>query len=186
MVEAMSGPVARCPWCSAPLPAEPAATCPACGATLRGGADADAPLPGVTTIDAEAILRARSQVARPRSRLLSFITGEVGEETGPADAASVKAPSDEVRREMLRLRRQAELAEIESEVALLEAQARLAGGAVGVPGVATTPDTTPDPAPTEHPVGGGDAPATTAPDADEPTADAALGADEPPVGRSSL
>lgn len=174
MVEAMSGPVARCSWCSAPLPAEPSATCPACGATLSGGAGADAPLPGVTTIDAEAILRARSQVARPRSRLLSFITGEVGEESGPTDASSVKPPSDEVRREMLRLRRQAELAEIEGEVALLEAQARLAGGAVVAPDVAPTPDTAPD----EDPVPDGDA--------DAPPADAPPDAHEPPADRSSL
>lgn len=166
MVEAMSGPVARCSWCSAPLPAEPAATCPACGAVLSGGAGADAPLPGVTTIDAEAILRARSQAARPRSRLLSFITGEVGEETGATDAASVKPPSDEVRREMLRLRRQAELAEIEGEVALLEAQARLAGDAAMGRAAAAMPDTAPD----EDPVPDGDAGAA-APDTDEPPAD---------------
>lgn len=172
MVEPMSGPVARCPWCSAPLPATPAATCPSCGATLHGGAGADAPLPGVTTIDAEAILRARSEVSRPRSRLLSFLTGEIGEETGGADAASVKPPSDEVRREMLRLRRQAELAEIESEVALLEAQARLARGAGASPEASPPPDAA--------------AVADVAPEPAAPAEAPDAAGDEPPADRSSL
>lgn len=160
MVEAMSGPVSRCPWCSEPLPAGVGPTCPSCGATISGGEGAEPQLPGVTTIDAEAILRARSEVSRPRSRILSFITGEVGEVAeDAAAAASVKPPSDEVRREMLRLRRAAELAEIESEVALLEAAARLQAG---------------------------DAPADAPADADAPAPAEADTAAEPPEDRSAL
>jgi hypothetical protein len=127
MADPMTGPIARCPWCSAPLVDAAGEACPACGATLVTADGAEPQLPGVTTIDAQAILRARSEVARPRGRLLSFITGEAPEDTGPGSPGSLAPPSDEVRREMLRLQLAAELAELESEAAALEAQVRLEG-----------------------------------------------------------
>src|SRR4051794_25144339 len=120
MAEAMSGPAASCPWCSAPL-ADPAAErCPSCGAALAStGGEGD--IKGVTTLDTEAILRARSEVARPRSRILSFITGEVAPETGgPASPESLAPPPDDVRREMLRLQLEAERADLTAETVALK------------------------------------------------------------------
>lgn len=118
----------RCPWCSAPLPDPAAETCPSCGATLTSAAPADG-LPGVTTLDTEAILRARSAVSRPRSRLLSFITGEPDEAPPlPLSAESLAPPSEEVRREMLRMEIAAEVADLEAEVQSLETEARLEAG----------------------------------------------------------
>jgi hypothetical protein len=120
MAEAMSGPVTNCPWCSAPLPEGQTEHCPSCGAALAAsGAEGD--IKGVTTLDPEAILRARADVARPRSRILSFITGEVVPETGgPASAESLAPPPDEVRREMLRMQLEAERAEIAAETVALK------------------------------------------------------------------
>ena len=96
--------------------------CPACGAALvsqTGGPDAD--IKGVTTLDTEAILRARSEVARPRNRLLSFITGEAPPETaGPASPESLARPPDDVRREMLRLEYEARRADLEAETVALK------------------------------------------------------------------
>lgn len=131
MAEPMTGAgdtVARCTWCSAPLPAGDPPNCPSCGATLASAAEPQ--LPGVTTLDTEAILRARSSVSRPRSRILSFITGDVEapESTVPA-GESLAPPSAEVRREMLRLAIAAEVADLEAEVQSLATEAALEAGA---------------------------------------------------------
>lgn len=124
MADQMSGPITRCPWCSAELPAPDADRCPSCGATLNSATGTEPQLPGVTTLDAEAILKARSEVSRPRSRILSFITGEVPVEADDsAEAASIAPPSDEVRREMLRLQLEAERADLEAETVALKADA---------------------------------------------------------------
>jgi hypothetical protein len=113
--------VHRCPWCSAPLPSATLEQCPECGAALAGPDAAEPHLPGVTTLDAEAILRAKAAVARPRSRLISFFTGDLDAETdsaaGPPSQESLAPPSEAVRREMLRLELAARLAELESEAA---------------------------------------------------------------------
>lgn len=127
MIDPMSMPVTRCPWCSAPLSAPGGESCSECGATLTAADGSEPQLPGVTTIDAQAILRARSEAARPRSRFLSFITGEAADEAGSGSAASVAPPSDEVRREMRRLEMDAARAELEAEVSMLQAQAALEG-----------------------------------------------------------
>jgi hypothetical protein len=143
--------VSRCPWCSAQLPSGTLAACPSCGATLSGSGS-DEQLPGVTTLDTEAILRARASVSRPRSRLLSFITGDVDEGGGALGATpgSIAPPSDEVRREMLKMELAAEVANLEAEVQArvveAEVEAREAGlvdpaTAVDVPPVHTTEET---------------------------------------------
>jgi hypothetical protein len=120
MAEAMSGPAALCPWCSAPLPDAAVERCPTCGAALAA-TGAEGEIKGVTTLDTEAILRARSDVARPRSRILSFITGEIVPETGgPASPESLAPPPDDVRREMLRLQLEAERADLAAETVAMK------------------------------------------------------------------
>ena len=118
----------RCTWCSAPLPSDHETTCPSCGATLIG--DGEASVPGLTAIDAEAILRnARAAKAKPRSRLLSWISGEYDEggEAAPAPG-SLAPPDDAVRREMIRLEIEAQLANAEAESAALSVDAAIEEG----------------------------------------------------------
>jgi hypothetical protein len=120
-----TGEVPRCPWCSAPLATPPAELCVDCGAVLGGAAGSEPQLPGVTMLDAEAILRAKSAVSRPRSGLISFLVGNVPD-TGDATAqppgpGSLAPPSGDVRREMIRLELAARLAELEAEAAELGA-----------------------------------------------------------------
>ena len=115
MADPTTGTAPRCQWCSAPLPAADLDTCPSCGATLNSASETGE-IKGVTTLDTEAILRARSDAGRPRSRLLSFITGEEPvEPPGPEEAGSLAPPDDAVRREMLRLQFEAEKADLEAE-----------------------------------------------------------------------
>jgi hypothetical protein len=128
MADPMTGPAPRCQWCSAALPAPDLDVCPSCGATLTSPTATD-DIKGVTTLDTEAILRARADVARPRSRILSFITGEVPVETpGEAEAASLAPPDDAVRLEMLRLQIEAERADLEAESVSLKTEAVLEQG----------------------------------------------------------
>jgi len=115
MAEVMSGSSTRCPWCSAELPVPDPEHCPSCGAALSTATGTEPDIRGVTSLDPEAILRARSEVSRPRSRILSFITGETPVEVAETDVASFAPPSDDVRREMLRLQIEAERADLEAE-----------------------------------------------------------------------
>lgn len=164
MAEPMTDETLRCPWCSSELPSPEAATCPSCGATLTSVTGTEPQLPGVTTLDPEAILRGKTESSRPRSRLLSFITGETPEEPATdASPESLAPPSEAVRREILRL--EIDAARIELEAAQAEALAEA--------GIAISPAGEP-PAEAEAPAEGS-APADTA-DADV-TADAT--ADEP-------
>lgn len=112
-----STPIPHCNWCSAPLPSDHEEICPSCGATLLG--DGDTSVPGLTAIDAEAILRsARAAKAKPRSRLLGWISGEYDDESSGTTAApgSLAPPPADVRREMLRLELQAQVANAQAEV----------------------------------------------------------------------
>jgi hypothetical protein len=117
-------------WCSAVLPSAHETTCPSCGATLVG--EGESAVPGLTAIDADAILRnARSAgKSKPRGRLLSWISGEYE----PEDAANAPAPGSlspppaEVRREMLRLELEAQVANAQAEVEALAADAAVEGG----------------------------------------------------------
>ncbi|MEI7744955.1 MAG: hypothetical protein WCK58_14550 [Chloroflexota bacterium] len=125
MAEPMNQPITRCPWCSAELSIPGAEQCLACGAALvsvSGGPDPE--IRGVTTLDPEAILRARAEVARPRNRILSFITGDVAvESSGTASAESLAPPPDEVRREMLRLEHDAEQRRLRADTVALKTEA---------------------------------------------------------------
>jgi hypothetical protein len=111
----------RCPWCSAPLPPGDHESCPSCSATLNNPAGAEPDIKGVTTLDPMAIIQARAEVARPRSRILSFITGEAPGETATASNPESLAPPDlAVRREMRRLEIEAERADLEAETVALK------------------------------------------------------------------
>jgi hypothetical protein len=112
-----SVPAPHCNWCSAPLPSDHEEICPSCGATMLG--DGDTSVPGLTAIDAEAILRsARAAKAKPRSRLLGWISGESDDDAGATTASpgSLAPPPADVRREMLRLELQAQVANAQAEV----------------------------------------------------------------------
>jgi hypothetical protein len=106
----------RCPWCSAPLAAPDSPTCPACGAALQPQLDGD--VPGVTQIDAAGLATQRHD----RGKGVRSLIGLADEDTEGSAIRSVPAPpSDEVRREMLRLRIDALEAEIEAQAASLAA-----------------------------------------------------------------
>ena len=110
----------RCPWCSASLPAG-AETCPSCGAALVATGEG---VPGVTSIDTEAVLRNRSQ-PKPRGGLLGFLSGETGDtvdQPSEAELASLAPPDTNVRIEMLRLELEAERQRLESEGAVLASE----------------------------------------------------------------
>jgi hypothetical protein len=142
-----------CPWCSATFEGEPE-NCPSCGATLVGDAGADPALPGLTAIDAAAIVRAKEPVKRPRSRLLSWISGEYPEDLSTAAEAGALAPPDaDVRREMLRLELEATVANLQAESDAILAEAAAEGRPIDV--TASPAAEGPDPALT---VGADDAP----------------------------
>jgi hypothetical protein len=123
-----SAPGPRCTWCSAALPSDHETSCPTCGATLVG--DGETQVPGLTAIDAEAILRsARAAKTKPRGRLMSWISGDYGDDS--ADAAppgSLAPPPLEVRREMLLLELEAQVANAQAEVESMAADAAIEDG----------------------------------------------------------
>ncbi len=126
-----AGETATCPWCSATVPAE-ASRCPSCDAALRDAVDGD--VLGVTQVD----VAAASRLARlkPPGRIAVLLGAEPTSD-GPEVAGRIEPPSEEVRKEMLRLELAAIDAEIEAKNAQLEAERVL--GADGAP---TTADTT--------------------------------------------
>jgi hypothetical protein len=122
-----------CPWCSATYTGDPE-TCPACGAVLAVDPAADPSLPGLTAIDPAALVRAKTPTTRSRNRILSWISGDYLEEAGvdPADAGALAPPDLAVRREILRLELEAEVANLQAEADALIAEATVEGHAPGV------------------------------------------------------
>ena len=132
-----------CPWCSARYTGE-TDTCPSCGAALTTDPTTDTSLPGLTAIDAAAIVRAKTPVARPRNRLLSWISGEYPDDTPTvSEAGALAPPALDVRREMLRLELEAEVANLQAEADALMAEASVEGLE---PDAISAPDTMPSPA----------------------------------------
>jgi hypothetical protein len=131
---------ARCPWCSAVLPARTGDTCPSCGATLTSTSEPQ--VPGVTAIDPEAVIRGvRAASAPRRSRLLSFITGEPDEDLGAAPAPEALAPPPpDVRREMLRMEVEAEIADLTAEAGSLAADDAVDGRTTALAADQALPD----------------------------------------------
>ncbi len=121
MADEMTGSEIHCPWCSAVLATPEAATCPSCGAQLVTSTGTEPNLPGVTALDPEAILRARSEAGRSRGGILGFLTGrDLPEPTGTESAESLAPPPDDVRREMLRLEIEAMQADAVAETVALK------------------------------------------------------------------
>jgi hypothetical protein len=115
-------------WCSAELPSDHETVCASCGATLIGDTEAQQ-VPGVTAIDAEAILSARTVKPRQRSRLLSWISGEYdGPDEAPAPPGSLAPPAPAVRREMLRLELEAQVANLQAEAGAMAAEEAVEAG----------------------------------------------------------
>jgi hypothetical protein len=116
-----STPQPRCMWCSAALPSDSETTCPSCGATLVGEGDNN--VPGVTAIDAAAIVRAgRETKPRSRNRIISWISGDYPEEDEHAPEGSLTPPPPDVQREMLRLELEAQVANLQAEASALAAE----------------------------------------------------------------
>jgi hypothetical protein len=111
----------RCPWCSAELPAGAVDACPSCGAHLTSTSGSEPDIKGVTSLDPLAIIEARAGVARPRNRIMSFITGEAPGESEPTpNPESLAPPDNAVRREIRRLEIEAERADLEAEAVALK------------------------------------------------------------------
>jgi len=147
-----------CPWCSAALPAADAAVCPSCGAHLTGVSDMD--IPGVTTVD-PVMLAAAAAPRKIKRSLGSLLVGNDDEIPPPSEAEmpALARPDADVRREILRLEMDAQLASLKAEVAARNAEAAL-----------PLRDASPEPAPEAVLEG-----------APEPAPEAALeGAPEPP------
>jgi len=120
-----------CSWCSAPLPSPDPDHCPSCGAILTGE-QADS-LPGITTVDATA-LRGAPTTTRPKNRLLSWINGDYPEDAiSPADAKALEPPDPAVKREMLRLELEGEVANLKAQADALVAEAAAEGRVVELP-----------------------------------------------------
>jgi hypothetical protein len=116
-----AAPGVHCPWCSAPIASPEDVTCCACGATLQG--DAAIEIPGVTAIDGQHASRAATPRKVRRTFGALFVGGD--DEIPPPSQAELPAlamPDAEVRREMLRLQLDAELADLTARAAALAAE----------------------------------------------------------------
>jgi hypothetical protein len=126
---------AICSWCSAEV-TEGATECPSCGANLVP--DGDPNVPGVTAVDAASIIRSKS-ASQPRSRLLSWISGEYQTDVpSKAEQQAIAPPDLDVRREILRLELEAEVANLQAEADALRAEAAAEGRVVDFPDDAET------------------------------------------------
>ncbi len=154
---------AVCSWCSTEV-AEGATECPSCGANLVP--DGEPNVPGVTAVDAASIIRSKS-TPQPRNRLLSWISGEYTPDVpskAEAEAQAIAMPDQDVRREILRLELEAEVANLQAESDALRAEAAAEGRTIE----ALEAQAAPEPAMPEP-----EAPATAAAEAAPPEDQAA-------------
>jgi hypothetical protein len=130
-----------CPWCSADLGAGQPERCPSCGAALVE--DPEAMVPGVTTVDPEAVARAATwERIRKRATFRGFLAADrdAPSDSGvvPSSLAALAPPSPELRLEMERLRLELEEAaereaqELEALTAAATAEPATPGGDAGV------------------------------------------------------
>jgi hypothetical protein len=166
---------AVCPWCSAALLPD-AVVCPSCGANLV--ADGDPNVPGVTAIDAASIVRSKTSPPQ-RSRLLSWISGEYESDLpSKAEAQAIAPPDLDVRREILRLELEAQVANLQAEADAIRSEAVAEGRTLDLPEVDAPGDaegTADAAADTDAPVATGESPVavdiSTAAGSDAPAAD---------------
>ncbi|MBI3749611.1 MAG: zinc ribbon domain-containing protein [Chloroflexi bacterium] len=152
-----------CPWCSAALTPD-ATACPSCGANLV--AEGDPSVPGVTAIDAAALVRSKS-TPQPRNRLLSWISGDYQADLpSKAEAQAIAPPDDDVRREILRLELEAHVASLQAEADAIRSEAAAEGRTIDLPDLSAAGD--------------GEAEAAAPVDGDAP-AEPGAAAEEPPV-----
>ena len=134
MVDA-SPPVDRpaasvCPWCSAQLGPD-AVTCPTCGAALTG--DEEPQVPGVTAVD-QKLAATRRRPTKSPSRLMAWIAGDSPDDIpSEAESQAIAPPDLEVRREILRLELEAEVAKLQAETDAILSEAVAEGRAVEMP-----------------------------------------------------
>ena len=115
-----------CSWCSTPI-TEGMTECPSCGANLIP--DGDPNVPGLTAVDAASIIRSKAP-AQPRSRLLSWLSGEYATDLPSKSEQHAIAPPDlDVRREIVRLELEAEVANLQAEADALRSEAAVEGRA---------------------------------------------------------
>jgi hypothetical protein len=106
----------RCPWCSEVLPDSATDRCPSCKANLV--AQSEDRLPGLTEVEAAATTKARIAEPAKRSKLLSWISGEIDDSQilgAPTPTEALAPPSKEVRREIWRLTLESEGLEVSPE-----------------------------------------------------------------------
>ncbi len=123
-----------CPWCSAPLrqPSRDRAR----PAARSWSAISREPLPGITAVDAARCPRRRRRRRRPRNRLLSWISGDYPEDARPRPTRRrSNRPIAAVRREMLRLELEGEVANLKAEADALVAEAAAEGRVVELPAI---------------------------------------------------
>ena len=126
-----------CPWCSGAITPD-ATVCPSCGANLV--AEGDPNVPGVTAIDAASLVRSKA-APQPRNRLLSWISGEYQPDLpSKAEAQAIAPPDDDVRREILRLELEAEVANLQAEADAIRAEAVAEGRTIDLPELAGLDD----------------------------------------------
>jgi hypothetical protein len=116
----------HCSWCSAVVADAAATTCPSCGAALLERVEGD--VPGVTQIDA-ARIATKAHLRTPGMRAYIGLTDE-DTEGAPRDR-HVEPPSEDVRKEMLRLKMAALEAELEAAAAALAAEQATMAANVG-------------------------------------------------------
>lgn len=139
-------PGARCPWCSTPVAGPDAVTCSSCGATLHG--DTEIEVPGVTAIDGQHASRATAPRKVRRTFGSLFVGGDDAiPPPSEAELPALAMPDADVRREMLRIRLDAELADLTARVEALAAERGLPMPVVPRgerPGAERTPEPAPD------------------------------------------
>jgi hypothetical protein len=122
-----------CPWCSATLPAESVAVCPSCEARLVDSSGTD--IPGVNAVD-PALLAAAAAPRKVKRTFGSLLVRDDPDNPPPTpqEMPAIAPPDDAVRREMLRLELEARLADLQAEVAALDAdEGKTPGGLPRVP-----------------------------------------------------
>jgi hypothetical protein len=133
-----------CSWCSAEIE-DGATVCASCGANLVP--DGDPNVPGVTAVDPASIMRSRPTV-QPRGGLLAWLSGDsAGGVNSNVESHAIAPPDPEVRREILRLELEADVARLQAETDALLAEAAAEGRTLeGLTGVPAEPEIQ-DPAP---------------------------------------